>query len=108
MKLTKQDLNYELTHRHAGNGWAIVEMMSDNYCRVASVPFGKERARVQAFLACGDIMERSKKRIDPADKNSPEVEVMLGEDIVSKLNPIRNDIKRGKMKVVSSWITEVK
>jgi len=53
MTLTAKDLrDYELDHYHAGMGWAMVEDIDPEYCRVVSIGhIGSRAVRLQAFLA---------------------------------------------------------
>lgn len=88
MKLTKSDLDYELVHKHGGNGWAVAQMLDGNYCRV--VAFGRDGSLgKQAFLACADIMNRGPK---------------LDDLVIDSLSTLRNELQSGTKVVVSSWI----
>lgn len=106
MKLNKSDLDFSLTHNHAGNGWAIVEMLEDNYCRVMSIPPKGKAWRPQAYLACGDVMKRERQAEDPSVRNSPLIDVPIGEDI-GGLQTFRDALKNGTKTPVHSWFKDV-
>jgi hypothetical protein len=60
MKITKDQLeNCDLTHRHAGNGWTMVQDIDATHCRVAFVPKVPEQGQFggRAFLAHKDMLE---------------------------------------------------
>jgi len=77
-------------HKHGGNGWGIVELLSENYCRVVSL--GKGQLGNQAFLAYGGSMERNGE---------------LDSDLINKLTTLRKEIESGKKKVVSTRFQDV-
>ena len=110
MKLTNEELNYELTHKHGGNGYVIVQVLDDNFCRVATycsfgpTPFvGK-----QAFLAFGNMLSRFQVKKDPKIKDSPMVDALIPENVIQELSTLRKQIKSGQKVIISTHITDAK
>lgn len=77
---------FELTHRHAGNGYYMVEDIDRDYCRVT--PFDKTRA----FLAAKNRLSVYKKK---NEATGIEEAVQIPEDMLYKLQVLRNEIKIG-------------
>ena len=57
------DINYDMTHEHAGNGWAIVQDLGDNFWRVVALSRDGVDARY-APVAWGQKLKRSEYPVD--------------------------------------------
>ena len=96
------DIDYDFTHVSAGNGWAIVQELGDNFYKVA--PITKDGIGSTACLAWGKRMKRTQEHIDPKNINSPLRDVPLSGVALEKAFEMRGLLKSGKMKIVNQRI----
>lgn len=100
---TKEQLEkFELTHRHAGNGQFMVEDIDDNYCRVTPLD---QTFLSRAFLAAKTQLSVFKKK---NDDTGVEEEVLIPEDMLHRLQIVRNEIKIGHKVVRDTRIVELR
>jgi len=104
--VTKQDLiEYDLTHEHGGNGFAMVEDIDSEYCRVVRVG----TPITQALLAW-----KQKLRVTTMakDKDSlPEPRTLafssrFCQGFMEELANLRRDLKAGKLIVKETRIVK--
>lgn len=96
------DINYDFTHVSAGNGWAIVQELGDNFYKVA--PITKDGIGQTAFLVWGKRMDRTKEPVEHGNINSPMRDVPLRDAALEKAVEMRQLLKAGKMKIVNQRI----
>lgn len=96
------DIDYDFTHVSAGNGWAIVQELGDNFYKVA--PITKDGIGDRFCLAWGKRMDRTRVPVNPNDKNSPMRDEPLRDAALEKARKIRAMLKSGKMKIVNQRI----
>lgn len=97
------DIDYDFTHISAGNGWAIVQELGDNFYKVA--PITKDGiGDKNVCLAWGKRMNRTQEHIDPKDINSPMRDVPLSGVALEKAFEMRGLLKSGKMRIVNQRI----
>lgn len=94
-------MKFTLTHRHSGPGWAVVQELPDDMCRVVQV--GKEDIGKQAFLAWNKFLEVWKMK-DTTKPNHPMVPIPIPGKAMEMLSEIRADLKSGKRIVKSTHI----
>ena len=101
MTLTAKDLrDYDLDHYHAGNGWAMVEDIDPEYCRIVSIgSIGSSARTPQAFLAWKKKLAVFTRREDPTNKDSPMVKVKIPEKVMEELTALREGVKNGTIKI---------
>lgn len=92
---------FELTHRHAGNGHYMVEDIDRDYCRVT--PFDNTFLR-RAFLAAKTQLSVYKKK---NETTGIEEAVQIPEDMLYKLQVLRNEIKIGHKIVRETRIVNI-
>lgn len=106
MELTE----YELTHFHGGNGFAMVEDIDKEYARVCRLG----TPITQAFLAAKSQLSvvTMSKGVDKEKKQLPPEPWTLAyssrmdEGFMPELAKVRAGIKQGKLKVEASHIVE--
>lgn len=107
MNLTKDELlNHELRHRYSGNGYAVVEIIgpvkefygTNEYVRVTD----KWCKGKQAFMAAVDhlMIEKKFNGVNPDGTPYPSEPILLTEEELDKLRPLREGIADGSLKVV--------
>ena len=98
--------NYELTHKHGGDGLVIVQELGDDMCRVAFVD--RKGIGSRAFLAW-------KKLLSPAlrspGKNAngdwkPPVKQPLNPEQIAARDGLKQDLKTGRLVVRCQHIVE--
>jgi len=85
MKAT-DNIDYDFTHDHAGNGWAIVQDMGDNFWRVSAIQKDGVDSR-SAFLAWGKKLNRTR----TSDGERP----LTGETLAA-VRALRKELKSGE------------
>jgi len=95
------DINYDMTHDHAGNGWAIVQDLGDNHYRVASITKNGVDARV-AFVACGTKLKRTTMLNDGLFSEQP----LVG-SVLKAVEEMRADLREGRKRVVEQRVVGV-
>jgi hypothetical protein len=102
--ITKQDLiEYDLTHEHAGNGFAMVEDIDSEWCRVAFVA----TPITQVFLAWKKklrVTTISKSKDTPPEPWTLVFSSRLYERFMGELADIRRGIKSGELIVKNTRI----
>ena len=66
------NINFDFTHDHAGNGWAIVQDLGDNFWKVSSIQKDGIDSTC-ALLAWGKKLKRTLVHEDPKDPQSKMV-----------------------------------
>ena len=90
-KITKEQLlNFELSHRHGGNGYVMCEDIDEDYCRVTPAHASDDWGTL-AYLASKAHM-------------SPFKEAEISEELVQ----LRADFKSGKLAAFSTHIMPAK
>lgn len=85
------DIDFDFTHKHAGNGWAIIQNLGDNNYRVVAI--GRNSLAKQAFVAWGKKLEITRK---PKVEKGPELPVRLEGEILEAVKALRSDLKSGR------------
>jgi hypothetical protein len=102
--ITKQDLiEYDLTHEHGGNGFAMVEDIDSEWCRVAFV----NTPITQAFLAWKKklrVTTISKSKDTPPEPWTLVFSSRLYERFMDELAKVRRGIKSGELVVKGTRI----
>jgi len=102
--ITKQDLiEYDLTHEHGGNGFAMVEDIDSEWCRVAWV----KEPITQAFLAWKKklrVTTISKSKDTPPEPWTLAFSSRLHEQFMDELAKVRRGIKSGELVVKNTRI----
>lgn len=105
----KQLADFELVHCHAGNGYAMCEILDKDYCRVTPLHGTKNRA----FLAAIDrltVAQRSKLDLNKRpvqDKNGNVVmedSKLEGTEQFAELQELRHKLAHGLVKSVGTHI----
>lgn len=92
-KLSKQDLiNFQLTHRHGGNGWVMIEDIDKEYCRVIDCFACPETAR--GFLAWKPTLSIE---MTVATKDKPSIPRPIPEERRAAIDDWRAKIISGKV-----------
>lgn len=99
------DIDYDFTHVSGGNGFAIIEVLGNNFYRVA--PITRDGVSNRAFLAWGNRMDRTRQRSDPKNLNSPLIDVPLEGVVLDAVRDVRKAINTGRMKVQDNYIREI-
>lgn len=102
----KQMKTCDVTHRHGGNCFAVVQKLDDEYVRLTPAA-GDERFK-RAFLAATSLLTVTEVRIT-APKTGKLISVeprLLEPDIAEELAEVRSGIESGKLKVVATRIVE--
>jgi hypothetical protein len=102
MKAT-DDINYDMTHDHAGNGWAIVQDCGDNYWRVVAITRDGVDTR-HAMMAWGKKLKRTAL---PEVANGPLLERPLTGKVLAAADALRADLREGRKRVVEQRIVDV-
>lgn len=101
MKQT-DSIDYDFTHVSGGKGFAIIQKLGDNFYKVA--PITKHGIGMNAFLAWGKRMDRTRVPVDPKDKHSPLRDVPLEGEVLEKVRAMREDINAGRVKIENQCI----
>lgn len=103
-------MDYDLTHDHSGNGFAIVEDIDEDYCRVTSTCLGVSKKISDAFLAWKKklhVTMRSPSKDEPPEPvllNKPRMGV---EEFLTQLEEVRKGFKDGTLKTRDTHIVKV-
>ncbi len=101
-----ENINYEFTHDHAGNGWAIVQGLGDNFWKVCSIQRdGIDKTR--AMLAWGKKLKRTLVAEDPKDPKSRQVPIPLTGAVLEAVEELRADLNAGRKKIVEQRVVSV-
>ena len=102
--ITKQDLiEYDLTHEYAGNGFAMVEDIDSEYCRVAFI----NTPITQVFLAWKkklSVTTVSKDKDTPPEPWTLGFSSRLNGEFMGELAALRRGIKSGELIVKNTRI----
>jgi len=104
--ITKQDLiEYDLTHEHGGNGFAMVEDIDSEYCRVVRV----QTPITQALLAWKPKLQvtmMQKDKDSPLEPRTLSLSSRFCEGFMKELANLRRDLKAGKLIVKETRIVK--
>ncbi len=99
-KLTQDQLeNYELSHRHGGNGYVMCEDIDGDYCRVTPVHTEPTTFGTRAFLASKAHMAVFQR---PVPETNQMVDIAISDEVAGLLKLLRQDFKSGKLGVFST------
>jgi len=103
MKAT-DNIDYDFTHDHAGNGWAIVQNLGDNFWRVVAI--GRESLDTRVVpMAWGKKLTRSLYPI--SDKpNAPLEPRKLTGKLLDQARELREQLATGKMHVFEQHLRD--
>jgi len=105
--MTKTQIeNNQWEHRYGGNGFAVIDLQPNDYCRVVGV--GKDKLETQAFLAWTKLLTIEKHALDWKVPNSPLVPKLLSDEAKVQLTKLREDLASGRLVVKSSHIQRPK
>jgi len=98
-----------LEHRFAGKNFAALQIFPNEYCRIirlGNYNEGKDKLETEALLACSrpTILHQWKAKNLVTKKEEVQ---MLTPDQLKMLQPIRDGLASGKLKVVNTRIVEV-
>lgn len=107
----KEMLEYEVTHRHAGNGYACVQFKpegDDRFVRVMSAKYPQQRS--QAFLAAISHLEVSmlSRGKDPNGQPLPAEPVKIGTVELGHLAVFRDGLENGSLAVIETHVVPAK
>lgn len=107
MITTKQLMECDLTHKHSGNGFVMVQDLDKEYCRVSMC--GKHGLGPIVYLAAKDRLSVSPERVmDDKTKTwaatGKDMQIVAG--VLPKLNEIRTGIISGKLKVEKNRVVK--
>lgn len=94
----KQLETHDLTHRHAGNGYAMVQDLDSEYCRISL--YGKNLGS-RAHLAAKSQLEITRR---PIEADGPVVDIKIPAEILEPLQKLRDEIRCGNLVIVQTHI----
>lgn len=97
------NLDFDFTHDHGGNGWAIIQDLGDNFYRVASIT--RDGIGNTAFLAWGRKLKRTL-QVDPKNLPAGPVPVPLTGTVLEAVQAMRSDLAQGRKLVKDQRIYE--
>lgn len=103
--ITQKDMLKELTHERGGNGFAVVQWLPDDYCRV--VPLVKDGIDQRAYLAWTKMLSPTLVLENPMNPKGRKIEVMTTPKQAEALMSLQNDLESGKKVVRENKIVTV-
>jgi hypothetical protein len=92
------DINLQMTHRFGGDGFAIIEMMDDEYCRIAKV--GEKDVDNRAYLSWHKLLKPWQITLEGGSKK----QMLIEGELLERVEELRSDLKSGKRKVKGTHI----
>jgi hypothetical protein len=97
------NINYDFTHDHAGNGWAIVQNLGDNFWKVCAIQRDGIDA-TRASLVWGKKLNRTLVPENPDDKKSKLIPIPLTGKVLEAVEKLRAELSAGKKKIVDQRV----
>lgn len=112
MNIPKSMQSNSIEHRYAGNGWAIVQMLDNENCRLANYfqnKEGKWKVGNQLFLAWQKLLKPEPERKLDEHKNFVLTgrNVALPLEVLEIIDSIRTKLASGKWVVKNTRLVEV-
>lgn len=111
MNIPKEYQTHSVEHRYGGNGWAVVQPLPDNCCRLA--PFftneeGEWKVGNQLFLAWNKMLKLEPERKQDENKNwvLTGKNLELPRDIIATINKIRDKLYSGEYAVENTRLVK--
>lgn len=96
--ITQKELETcDLTHRHAGNGWVMVQDLDKEYCRISGQ--GAKEFGNRAYLAAKSCLTPTELFVEEKKIRPP-----IPTHLIDPLKKLREELKSGSLKVVSTHI----